>query len=393
MTDAGDEEDEVVHFGFAEQVEAARNGWLQGRYYSEEGDTVADFLSFRSVFEINPFVVGVSYARERRVYAAWRKVVERVLDVRELTGRAFTSLSNGEMRRVLFARALLKGPRRLVVEDPYGGLDAAHRERMREVLEELGRRGVEVAVRGESSEAARRRFPQGKVALVATEAARVPLPRREGRAPARPPVHTREGRAPARPPAREAPVCKRNVLVDLQNVNVRFGRRVLFKNFAWTIREGERWLLRGPNGSGKTTLLSLITGDSPLGYACDVTVFGQRRGAAGAVLADVRRKIGSVSPEQQVYLGESPQKLLSTALRKNPRLLLLDEPCYNQGPAAAKKILARIASWLDRHPRVAAVCVSHRPDQVPAGFNRVLDLGTAGGYNCAQKISRRKDDA
>ncbi|MBO7687405.1 MAG: hypothetical protein J6V72_13520, partial [Kiritimatiellae bacterium] len=181
MTDAGDEEDEVVHFGFAEQVEAARNGWLQGRYYSEEGDTVADFLSFRSVFEINPFVVGVSYARERRVYAAWRKVVERVLDVRELTGRAFTSLSNGEMRRVLFARALLKGPRRLVVEDPYGGLDAAHRERMREVLEELGRRGVEVAVRGESSAAARRRFPQGKVALVATEAARVPLPRREGR--------------------------------------------------------------------------------------------------------------------------------------------------------------------------------------------------------------------
>ena len=188
-------------------------------------------------------------------------------------------------------------------------------------------------------------------------------------------------------------MCKGKVLVDLRNVNVRFGRRILFKDFAWTIREGERWLLRGPNGSGKTTLLSLITGDSPLGYACDVTVFDQRRGAAGAVLADVRRKIGSVSPEQQVYLGASPTALLSAALRKNPRLLLLDEPCYNQRPAAAKRILARIASWLARHPRAAAVCVSHRADQVPAGFNRVLDLGAAGGYNCAQKISRRKNDA
>ena len=339
----------MIHFGFAEQVEAARDGWLQGRYYSEEGDTVADFLSFRSVFEINPFVVGVSYARERRVYAAWRKEVDRLLDVRELMGRAFTSLSNGEMRRVLFARALLKGPRRLVVEDPYGGLDAAHRARMREVLGELRARGVEVVFcNGQDarcpSEAARRRFPQGRGALVATEAAR----RR---------------------------FSQQGVLVDLRNVNVKFGRRVLFKNFAWTIREGERWLLRGPNGSGKTTLLALITGDSPLGYACDVTVFGQRRGAAGSVLADVRRKIGSVSPEQQVYLGESPQKLLTAALRTNPRLLLLDEPCYNQGPAAAKKILARIASWLDRHPRAAAVCVSHRADQVPAGFNRVLDLG------------------
>ena len=158
-----DAEGEVVYFGFAEQVEAARNGWLQGRYYSEEGDTVADVLSFRSVFEINPFVVGASYTRERRVYAAWRKVVEQLLDVRALMRRAFTSLSNGEMRRVLFARALLKGPRRLVVEDPYGGLDPAHRAQMREVLGELRRRGVEVVVNGQDA-----RCP--------SEAARVPLP-------------------------------------------------------------------------------------------------------------------------------------------------------------------------------------------------------------------------
>jgi len=345
-------EDEVVHLGFAEQVEAARNGWLQGRYYSEDGDTVADVLSFRSVYEINPFVVGVSHARERRVYAAWRKVVEQLLDVRELMGRAFTSLSNGEMRRVLFARALLKGPRRLVVEDPYGGLDPAHRARMREVLEEVRRRGVEVVVNGQDA-----RCPSGRA-----------------RRPRRAAVNGQDARCPS-DSAREMSVCKGKMLVDLRNVNVKFGKRVLFKDFSWTIREGERWLLRGPNGSGKTTLLSLITGDSPLGYACDVTVFGQRRGAAGAVLADVRKKIGSVSPEQQIYLGESPEALLSAALRKNPRLLLLDEPCYNQGPAAAKKILARIALWLDRHPRAAAVCVSHRADQVPAGFNRVLDLG------------------
>ena len=351
-----DKEDEEAHFGFAEQVEAARNGWLQGRYYSEEGDTVADVLSFRNVFEINPFVVGVSYARERRVYAAWRKVVEQLLDVRELMGRAFTSLSNGEMRRVLFARVLLKGPRRLVMDDPYGGLDVAHRARMREVFKELRARGVEVVVcNGQdarcSSKPPRWRLPTWSAAILAAKT------------------------------AREAPGCKGRILVDLQNVNVRFGRRVLFKDFAWTIREGERWLLRGPNGSGKTTLLALITGDSPLGYACDVTVFGQRRGAAGSVLADIRRKIGSVSPEQQVYLGESPASLLSAAFRKNPRLLLLDEPCYGQGPAAAKKILARIASWLDRHPRAAAVCVSHQADQVPAGFDRVLDLDAADGYN------------
>ncbi len=359
------EDDEVVHFGFAEQVEAARDGWLQGRYYSEEGDTVADFLSFRSVFEINPFVVGVSYARERRVYAAWRKVVEQLLDVRELMGSAFTSLSNGEMRRVLFARTLLKGPRRLVVEDPYGGLDVAHRARMREVLGALRARGVEVVVCNGQDARCRSCRRQDGGSPCGARGARALLGGRLG-----------EASLPGGRDKRDPPV-----VVDLRNVNVKFGRRVLFKNFAWTIREGERWLLRGPNGSGKTTLLSLITGDSPLGYACDVTVFGQRRGAAGSVLADVRRKIGSVSPEQQVYRGESPAELLTAAFRRNPRLLLLDEPCDTQGPTAAKKILVRIASWLDRHPRAAAVCVSHRADQIPAGFNRVLDLGGAGGYN------------
>ena len=68
-------------------------------------------------------------------------------------------------------------------------------------------------------------------------------------------------------------------------------RRKLFDNFSWTIRQGERWVLRGPNGSGKTTLMALITGDSPLAYANDVKVFGQPR-EPGHELHAIRRRIG-----------------------------------------------------------------------------------------------------
>ncbi|POS82706.1 hypothetical protein EPUL_006839 [Erysiphe pulchra] len=45
----------------------------------------------------------------------------------------------------------------------------------------------------------------------------------------------------------------------------------------WSVRRGERWGIFGPNGSGKTTLLSLITSDHPQTYALPIKLFGQSR--------------------------------------------------------------------------------------------------------------------
>ena len=133
-------------------------------------------------------------------------------------------------------------------------------------------------------------------------------------------------------------------------------------------------MLQGPNGSGKTTLLALITGDSPLAYANDVTVFGVRR-APGTELAKVRRRIGMVSPEQQAYLGLGADELLEMALRKNPDLLLLDEPCLNLDAAAARRLRSRIARYLSSRPDCTAICVAHRPDDIPPGFGMSISLG------------------
>ncbi len=329
-----------LHFGFEEQMDAVGGGWLQGRYHSEDGDTVADMLSFKSVFEINPFEVGVDHADERRGYMERRRVVERLLDVRTLADRPFTSLSNGEMRRVLFARVLLKGPKRLVLDDPLGGLDPSRRRKMREIVAALGRRGVEiVAASGESMEP-----KDGSDGIPSA---------RKGR-----------GRCLANAAS----------VLEMRNVNVSFGRRALFRDFSWTVREGERWLLRGPNGSGKTTLLALISGDAPRSYAYDISVFGRRRGAEGVTLNGVRSKIGMVSAERQIYLGETPEAQFAAATAKKPRLLLLDEPCYNLSNAASRRMLREIGAWLDRNPRAAAICVAHRPEHVPPGFSLELAL-------------------
>ena len=53
------------------------------------------------------------------------------MELADLLPRPFNTLSNGEMRRVLFARAVLTNPKRLILDDPMAGLDPRQRERFR----------------------------------------------------------------------------------------------------------------------------------------------------------------------------------------------------------------------------------------------------------------------
>ncbi|MDO5318814.1 MAG: ATP-binding cassette domain-containing protein, partial [bacterium] len=162
-------------------------------------------------------------------------------------------------------------------------------------------------------------------------------------------------------------------VVEIRDLKISFGRRKLFDGLTWVVRKGERWVLRGANGSGKTTLLSLVIGDNPQAYANDVTVFGQKRGP-GMELAKIRRRIGMVSPELQAYTGETAEELLEAALKRKPSLLLLDEPCLNLDERAAEKLKRRVDTWLKTHRDCTAICVAHRPEDVPPDFPHMLAL-------------------
>ena len=345
MSDDGLEMRTVADCGLAAHMEAVRDGWLQGRYHSEEGETVAEMLAFNSVFGVNPFEVGANRTAEKRVYSARKRFVNGTLELNGLLRRTFLSLSTGEMRRVLFARALLTGARRIVSDDLFGGLDAAWRVKMRRIVELLRRDGVEVV-------AGNRGVSRRRQSGVSAECGRHRLD---------------DGTAPS---GRE--------VVSMRGVSVTFGARTLFRDFAWTVREGERWLLKGPNGSGKTTLLALISGDSPLAYAFDVAVFGKRRGEPGVTFSSIRSHIGIVSAERCAYLRQTIDEQLDVALRNQTKLLLLDEPCYGLPSQDESRILSRISEWLAAHPRVASICVAHRRGHVPAGFALELDLARTG---------------
>ena len=70
-------------------------------------------------------------ARVRELFAAF--------GITQLAGRTFTRLSTGEQRLVLLARALVKRPPLLILDEPFQGMDAASTARCRAWLEtELG---------------------------------------------------------------------------------------------------------------------------------------------------------------------------------------------------------------------------------------------------------------
>jgi iron(III) transport system ATP-binding protein len=75
---------------------------------------------------------------------AWSRIdpdrhgqVFEICNISHLLGRMTMDLSGGERQRTALARALLTGPRLLLLDEPFSNLDMAHRERMRFMINEV----------------------------------------------------------------------------------------------------------------------------------------------------------------------------------------------------------------------------------------------------------------
>lgn len=82
---------------------------------------------------------------DHRVTASMRERADEALrhaGAQHLLGRRMASLSTGEARRVLIARALVHRPRALLLDEPCAGLDLASRRRFLESLRHLARSGT-----------------------------------------------------------------------------------------------------------------------------------------------------------------------------------------------------------------------------------------------------------
>lgn len=365
------------------------------------------------------------------------------LGVAHLLDRDLAALSNGEFRRVLFARALLHRPRVLLLDDPFAGMDVAARQQLHGLIAAFPdtRRAIMMAVpRAED-------VPPGATHLLTLAGERVvyagafsaarlrralaaPNARGATRIAAPPPVR------PAHAQATGAP------LVEMRNVTVRYGNTVALRSLDWTVRAGEKWALRGPNGAGKTTLTNLLLGDHPQAYSNEVYLFGRRRGS-GESLWEIKRHIGWMGPELQytfpaevsvaavVYSGlqdtlglhhipsraqrkragawlaflgidtlarrafgalsdgEQRLVLLVRALVKGAPLLVLDEP--SQGlDAAHRRLLHRAIAALAKDTGLTMILITHLEEDLPRGTTHELLLSQGRVVRAGEREQRSK---
>ena len=366
--------------------------------------------------DIDPEMPMVGQTLERSYHATGPDTTERqalkqrlynLFGLDAMLDRYIISLSSGELRKVQLTKVLMAAPETIILDNPYIGLDSATRSRLSALLENIAQQLsitlylVEPSVTDVT--------PHGQ------HKEETPLQ-------AFPSIEE----LPPLPPGLPMPPLHGPLIIAMHDIRISYDGHTILKLPEWTVKNGEHWAILGPNGSGKSTLLSLICGDNPQAYACDISLFGQQRGT-GETIWQLKRRIGYVSPEmhrayrqnlpavhvvasglkdtiglyvrpteaereqclvwmqrldiqhlaerpfKQMSSGEQRLVLLARAFVKDPQLLILDEPMHGLDEHNRLKVKLLIEQWAAR-PNRTLLMVSHYEDDFPALIDHRLKL-------------------
>lgn len=362
--------------------------------------------------------------------------IYHIFKMEDLLDKHIILLSSGELRKFQITKALLTGPRILIMDNPFIGLDAETRDQLKQLLAELAEMGeiqlflilsktdeiptfithiVEVQGRTildkETRESYLQRTQNQALAVLSEEKRKAILdyPYQDT------------------PPAMGAATLQADgTILDFRKVSIRYGQRTILKELDWQVQVGDCWALSGENGAGKSTLLSLICADNPQSYACNIWLFGKKRGT-GESIWDIKRHIGYVSPEMHraymkdlpaidivasglhdsvgLYVRPKPEQrstcefwmnifgildlkdktflklssgeqrlvLLARAFVKDPELLILDEPLHGLD-LDNRALVKEIIQTFSQRKKKTLIMVTHYKEELPPCFDKHIFL-------------------
>ncbi len=373
-------------------------------------------------------IVGTGVERSeiplRRLKRAERTRVTRALQrlgIAALARRRFLTLSQGERRLVLLARALAARPALLLLDEPLNGLDARSRTRFLAALAIMSRSALPWILATHRLED----VPAGVTHRAVLHCGRVRTGPWQRTAPLalRPPPARRE------PPT--TPFAEQPLVFELHHASVWCAGMALLRQVSLRMRAGDCWVVHGANGSGKSTLLATLHGDH--GVATPGRIW-RRWHAPGMPLQDFQRRVGRVAPELQSALprrmtalhcvvagfrgalaldgaatvtevraatralrqtgasalarrtiadlsyGQVRRILFARALVRRPDIVLLDEPYTGLDTATRSRLCALVDQLAARQRMV--VIATHHQDDWPRRVTHELELGAGRVRYC-----------
>ena len=199
------------------------------------------------------------------------------LNLSGLLSASIQQVSQGELRRLLIARALLAQPKILILDEFCAGLDALSRRAMLDFIETLASSGTQLICsthrreevvpclknvlqlhngrvlrtfhQREDGKTGRREEKESVQIISSMGSGRLASHRLNSPLPAFP---------SSRLPDKNSPEA---FLLKVQNANVILDEKPILQGINWEMLPGQHWAILGANGSGKSTFLKMLTGD------------------------------------------------------------------------------------------------------------------------------------
>ncbi|MFA6222132.1 MAG: ATP-binding cassette domain-containing protein [Desulfomonilaceae bacterium] len=353
-------------------------------------------------------------ARARQVLAT--------LGLEKLATRRVLTMSFGEAKKVLIARAIVHRPRILFIDELCAGLDTGARKKVLEILELLAGQGTQMIVAAHDPS----EIPDFVTRIITLESGRIV----NSGSFLRPPCPTRNAFRADRAQRRSDVLFQTKLeqrhqypLIRMENVDVSMGGKRILHQINWQIFAGRNWALLGANGSGKTTLLKLIAGELLPVWGGTIRRFEPDDPQS---LDEIRKSISLVSPDfqadfpssrkgldivlsglygsvglaceptgKQILLGKSLLQafgveglesrevgalsygqarilLIIRALINSPRILLLDEPLSGLDSEARSAVAQIIENAISAGATI--INVTHDPKEILPSVSHVAVL-------------------
>jgi molybdate transport system ATP-binding protein len=344
------------------------------------------------------------------------------LDIAVLAERRFLTLSYGERRLVLIARALAWQPKLLLLDEVANGLDARNHARLMHFLESSAGSKLPWVFATHRQED----VPEAMTHLLELEAGRVKFRGAMRAIRARRFLQQESREFSTARPARAIRTEKhrpRRVVIALERANVHVDDVQILHGIDLAVAARDCWVVHGPNGSGKSTLLRTIYGDHAVAAGGSVA----REGIVpGVPLESFKLRTAYVAPHLQTWhapkmsvmevvasgryasiglndaitaadrrhaeralrrfglsklrnrtlgelsYGQARRVLFARAWAREPRLALLDEPFAGLDRATRADLARRLNEWIEDGG--TCVIATHHKDEWPRRTTHVLEL-------------------